>query len=102
MVTGLICSNGLHTGVAYQDFAHTPHSNDDVVTALLMLDDVTFENGCLHVPESHRGPIHSLSGLIVRGQKVRHARLMEGLVELPARRKMASVFAVQEQQPGAD
>jgi phytanoyl-CoA hydroxylase len=53
---------GSHTEVGYhQDFAYTPHTNDDVVTALLMLDDMTLENGCLQVvPGSHRGPIHSL------------------------------------------
>ena len=45
----------------HQDFPFTPHSNDDVVTALLMLDATTLENGCLMaVPGSHRGPIHSL------------------------------------------
>ena len=48
---------GSHTEVGYhQDFAYTPHTNDDVVTALLMLDDMTLENGCLQVvPGSHRG-----------------------------------------------
>ena len=53
---------GSHTVVDYhQDFAYTPHSNDDVVTALLMVDDVTAENGALMVvPGSHRGPVHSL------------------------------------------
>ena len=45
----------------HQDFAFTPHSNDDVVTALLFLDDVTADNGALEVvPGSHRGAIHSL------------------------------------------
>jgi phytanoyl-CoA hydroxylase len=170
---------GSHTEVGYhQDFAYTPHSNDDVVTALLMLDDMTLENGCLQVvPGSHRGPIHSLfdgerftgfiapavveelksrqvpitgparsvclmhtrlahgsdanrsarprglyicvyaaadavplarnpmanpnEGLIVRGQKMRQARLMEGLVELPEQPKMASFFAVQGQKSAA-
>ena len=50
------------TTVAYhQDFLFTPHTNDDVVTALLMLDDVTEANGCLRVvPGSHRGPLYSL------------------------------------------
>lgn len=39
----------------HQDFSYTPHSNDHVVTALLMLDDMTSENGCLMaVPGSHR------------------------------------------------
>jgi len=45
----------------HQDFPFTPHSNDDLVTALLMLDDVTGENGPLQVlPESHRGEIYDL------------------------------------------
>jgi ectoine hydroxylase-related dioxygenase (phytanoyl-CoA dioxygenase family) len=50
------------TEVAYhQDFAFTPHTNDDVITALLMLDDVTEENGCLMVvPGTHTGPMHTL------------------------------------------
>lgn len=53
---------GSHTVVAYhQDFSYTPHTNDDIVTALLMLDDVSEENGCLMVvPGSHRGPQYSL------------------------------------------
>lgn len=53
---------GSHTVVGYhQDFSYTPHTNDDIVTALLMLDDVTEENGCLMiVPGSHRGPLYSL------------------------------------------
>ena len=53
---------GSHTEVGYhQDFMYTPHTNDDIVTALLMLDDVTEENGCLKVvPGSHAGPLHSL------------------------------------------
>jgi ectoine hydroxylase-related dioxygenase (phytanoyl-CoA dioxygenase family) len=47
---------GLH-----QDFSYTPHTNDDVVTALLLLDDMTAENGPLTVaPGSHRGPQLSL------------------------------------------
>lgn len=41
---------GLH-----QDFSYTPHTNDDIVTALLLLDDMTLENGPLRiVPGSHR------------------------------------------------
>lgn len=45
----------------HQDFAFTPHSNSDIVTALLMIDDVTVENGPLAVaPGSHQGPIHSI------------------------------------------
>ena len=53
---------GANTAVKWhQDFSFTPHSNDDVVTALLMVDEVTEENGPLQVlAGSHRGPIHSL------------------------------------------
>lgn len=44
-----------------QDFAYTPHTNDDVITALLMLDDNGPTNGALTVvPGSHRGPMYSL------------------------------------------
>lgn len=45
----------------HQDFPFTPHSNADLVTALLMVDEVTEENGPLEVvPGTHKGPIHSL------------------------------------------
>ncbi len=45
----------------HQDFPFTPHSNDDLITALLMVDEVTEENGPLEVtPGTHRGPLHGL------------------------------------------
>ena len=45
----------------HQDFLYTPHSNDDVITVLYFLDDVTDDNGPLEViPGSHTGPLHSL------------------------------------------
>jgi len=45
----------------HQDFPFTPHSNDDLITTLLMVDDVTDENGPLEVwPGTHRGAIHDL------------------------------------------
>ena len=45
----------------HQDFPFTPHSNDDLITALLMLDDVTEDNGPLQVvPGSHKGEIYDL------------------------------------------
>ncbi len=45
----------------HQDFPFTPHSNDDLVTALLMIDEVTEANGPLEVaPGTHRGALHSL------------------------------------------
>lgn len=44
----------------HQDFPFTPHSNDDLVTALLMLGDVTEGNGPLQViPGSHKGTLYS-------------------------------------------
>ncbi|MEZ5651803.1 MAG: phytanoyl-CoA dioxygenase family protein [Burkholderiaceae bacterium] len=53
---------GGHTAVRWhQDFAFTPHSNDDVVTALVMVDEVDERNGPLEVlPGSHRDEIYSL------------------------------------------
>lgn len=45
----------------HQDFPFTPHSNDDIITALLMVDEVTQENGPLEVvPGSHKGPLHKI------------------------------------------
>lgn len=166
---------GSDTTVAYhQDFLFTPHTNDDVVTALLLLDDVSQTNGCLRVaPGSHTGPYYSLfedgrftgavsaedeahllaqsvpvtgkagsvclmhsrlahgsgpnasdrprglyicvysaadafplarnpmpnpnEGSILRGEKVRAARLCETTIELPDMPKSASFFAVQGQ-----
>ena len=45
----------------HQDFPFTPHTNDDLITALLMVDEVTVENGPLEVwAGSHTGEIHSL------------------------------------------
>ena len=45
----------------HQDFPFTPHSNTDLVTTLLMIDEVTEENGPLRVvPGTHKGPLHSL------------------------------------------
>jgi ectoine hydroxylase-related dioxygenase (phytanoyl-CoA dioxygenase family) len=42
----------------HQDFPFTPHSNDDLCTALLFVDEVTDANGPLEVlPGSHRGDI---------------------------------------------
>ena len=45
----------------HQDFCFTPHTNPDVVTALLMVDEVTDDNGPLEVlPGSHTGRLHSI------------------------------------------
>ncbi len=53
---------GAQTDVKWhQDFCFTPHSNDDMVTALLMVDPVTEENGPLEVaPATHRGRLLNL------------------------------------------
>ena len=43
----------------HQDFPFQPMTNDDMVTCLLFLDDVTLENGPLQViPASHKGPLY--------------------------------------------
>lgn len=45
----------------HQDFPFQPMTNDDMITALLFVDDVTLENGPLEVvPGSHKGPLYSL------------------------------------------
>lgn len=45
----------------HQDFTFDPHSNDDCITALLFLNDITPDIGPLRVvPGSHRGPLYSL------------------------------------------
>lgn len=51
---------GAETEVKFhQDFLFEPHSNDDMVTVLYFIDDVTMQNGPLEVlPGSHRGPLY--------------------------------------------
>ena len=78
---------GALTSVDYhQDFAYTPHTNDDIVTALLMLDDMRSDNGCLTVvPGSHRGPIYSLfDGKTFSGKVCAEARAtaLEGEIQI--------------------
>ncbi|WP_317056629.1 MULTISPECIES: phytanoyl-CoA dioxygenase family protein [Roseovarius] len=44
----------------HQDFSFQPMTNDDLITALLFVDDVTLENGPLEVvPGTHKGPLYS-------------------------------------------
>jgi phytanoyl-CoA hydroxylase len=39
----------------HQDFSYYPHTNSDLVTALIFFDDTSIENGCLRViPGSHK------------------------------------------------
>lgn len=43
----------------HQDFPFEPMTNDDMITCLLFLDDVTLENGPLEVvPGTHKGPMY--------------------------------------------
>ena len=45
----------------HQDFTFQPMTNDDMITALLFVDEVTADNGPLEVvPGSHTGPLYSL------------------------------------------
>jgi ectoine hydroxylase-related dioxygenase (phytanoyl-CoA dioxygenase family) len=55
---------GMETRVDYhQDHAYDPHTNDDMLAALVMLDDMTEENGCLRVvPGSHTEPCSHYRG----------------------------------------
>ena len=44
----------------HQDFTFQPMTNDDLITALLFVDEVTLENGPLEVvPGSHKGPLYT-------------------------------------------
>ena len=47
---------GMETRVDYhQDHAYDPHTNDDMLAMVLLLDEVSEDNGCLRVvPGSHR------------------------------------------------
>jgi len=45
----------------HQDFTFEPMTNDDMITALLFVDDVTLDNGPLEVvPGTHKGSLYSL------------------------------------------
>jgi ectoine hydroxylase-related dioxygenase (phytanoyl-CoA dioxygenase family) len=56
--------NSKHPGTAtqvkfHQDFMFEPHTNDDLITVLYFLDELTPQNGPLEiVPGSHHGPLH--------------------------------------------
>ncbi len=44
----------------HQDFLFQPMTNDDMITALLFMDDVNLDNGPLEViPGSHKGPLYT-------------------------------------------
>ena len=51
---------GAATQVKYhQDFLFEPHTNDDMITVLFFIDEVTEENGPLEVvPGTHKGPLY--------------------------------------------
>jgi ectoine hydroxylase-related dioxygenase (phytanoyl-CoA dioxygenase family) len=46
----------------HQDMAYFPHTNDDLVTALVYLDDANEENGCLQVLPRHHTHFFDHSG----------------------------------------
>lgn len=52
---------GMEARVDYhQDHSFDPHTNDDHLTLLILLDDMNEENGCLRVLKgSHKGPRYS-------------------------------------------
>ncbi len=53
--------NAATTVKFHQDFLYEPHSNDDLITALMFIDEVTEQNGPLEVvPGSHTGPLYGL------------------------------------------
>ncbi len=49
----------------HQDFSYYPHTNTDLVTAMIYLDDADVENACLYaIPGSHKNGLadHSVDG----------------------------------------
>ena len=47
----------------HQDHPYDPHTNDDMLAALVMLDDTTAANGCIRVvPGSHKVPVSLYRG----------------------------------------
>jgi len=54
----------------HQDFSYYPHTNSDLVTALIFFDDASQQNGCLRVvPGSHRrGLVSHEEGGYFRGK----------------------------------
>ena len=46
----------------HQDLAYFPHTNDDLVTTLVYLDDATIENGCLQVLPRHHSHFFDHAG----------------------------------------
>lgn len=70
----------------HQDFAHYPHSNDDLCAVGIALDDATEENGCMMVvPQSHKGPIfdHHQDGYFIGAISPRRDNIdMSGAVPL--------------------
>ena len=55
----------------HQDFAYYPHTNTDLLSVMVMLDDATPDNGCMSmVPGSHRLgllPHHDADGYFIGG-----------------------------------
>jgi ectoine hydroxylase-related dioxygenase (phytanoyl-CoA dioxygenase family) len=70
----------------HQDFSYYPHTNSDLVTALIFLDDASQQNGCLRVvPGSHRrGLVSHEEGGYFRGkaQDVEEAQAVP--IEVPS------------------
>ena len=71
----------------HQDFPFTPHTNDDLITALIMIDNVTLENGPLEVwPGSHKQKLHSLWE-----KNILKAKVNNELAELAETKKISCV-----------
>lgn len=70
----------------HQDLTYFPHTNDDLVTTLIYLDDATGENGCLQVlPRRHRGYLeHELPDGTFAGMVTEDVSRLGEPVPLPA------------------
>ncbi len=79
----------------HQDFSYYPHTNTDLVTALIYLDDATVENACLRaLPGSHLCDLadHSINGFF-RG-KVTGADAPDPAATVPLEAPAGSVIFI--------
>ena len=96
----------------HQDFLFQPMTNDDMITCLLFIDDVTAENGPLEViPGSHKGPLYphwhdgvftgAVDDSIVDPQRDRIQLHRQGWIGLPDACEPASRFDTKRDRPAA-
>jgi len=77
----------------HQDMAYFPHTNDDLVTTLIYLDDATEENGCLQVLPRHHTHFFDHSGPDGRFAGMITESLADSASRAVCRRRRAARFS---------